>query len=82
MSEEKKCIECGKKANFYWRHDGIKRDLCFEHYEKLEIEIHKMEKSKRLLKTMLHITSRGNLGEFEKCGNGKDCPYCAKCLIN
>jgi len=80
--KDKKCIKCGEVADFYWEHDGIKKDLCFKHYEELEKQTHQIEKRKRTLKTMFHITGSRIIQKFEKCGNGNDCKYCKELGLN
>ena len=71
-----KC-NCGKEAHYYWKKKatGEKLDLCQEHYEAMEKEVHQNEFENRRLTTTLGVIS-GRAYEFEKCPHGANCRYC------
>ena len=75
----KTCNACGKEAGFYWRKaaTGEKLDLCEEHYELMERNVHQVEKSKRLANMVIDtISGKDSSINRTECPNGKDCKYC------
>lgn len=71
-----KCIVCQKEAEAYWKKaDGTKADLCFEHFEEMEREVHSKEKELRKVSSIFNIVV-GKEPVKNKCPNGEYCKYC------
>jgi len=66
-----KCTICQKDATHYWKKSSGRIELCFEHYEEMERELHQRER----IKFMFNFVGNGVM-EIEKCANGNGCKYC------